>query len=174
MMFKKLILTIVFCCSIASFGCNAQNKVKNPSYGLMLKTLLSHSVEETTIDDLEVLEKNNIILLDAREKREFEVSHMNNALWVGYDDFSPKRVKDIPKDAKVIVYCSVGYRSEKVSEQLLDLGYTNVSNLYGGLFEWVNQGNEVVTDDTTTEKVHAYDKLWGVWLDTEKNNKIYR
>lgn len=172
-MLKKLILAIICCCSVA-FGCNAQNKVKNPSYGLMLKTLLSHSVEETTVDDLEELEKNNIILLDAREKREFEVSHMNNAQWVGYNDFSPKRVKDIPKDAKVIVYCSVGYRSEKVSEQLLDLGYTDVSNLYGGLFEWVNQGNEVVTEDSTTEKVHAYDKLWGIWVDTEKDNKIYR
>ena len=172
-MFKKLILAIICCCSVV-FGCNAQNKVKNPSYGLMLKTLLSHSVEEATVDDLEELEKNDIILLDAREKREFEVSHMKNAQWVGYDDFSPKRVKDIPKDAKVIVYCSVGYRSEKISEQLLDLGYTDVANLYGGLFEWVNQGNEVVTEDSTTKKVHAYDKTWGIWVDTEKDNKIYR
>jgi len=39
-------------------------------------------------------------------------------------------------------------------------GYTNVSNLYGGIFEWVNQGNNVVDDNNRiTPKVHAYGKF---------------
>ncbi len=172
-MYKNLILILV-CCYSVSIGCQAQNKVKNPSYGLMLKTLLSHTVEETTVEDLQNLKQDNVILLDAREAKEFKVSHLNSAHWVGYDDFSPKRVKDIPKDAKVIVYCSVGYRSEKISEQLLDMGFSDVSNLYGGIFEWVNQGNEVVNEeDSVTKKVHAYDKLWGSWIDAPEAEKTY-
>ena len=42
------------------------------------------------------------------------------------------------------MYCSIGKRSEKVTQKLKKAGYNNVSNLYGGIFEWVNQGNEVV------------------------------
>lgn len=172
---KNNILVFLLICFISGMGCQAQNKVKNPSYGLMLKTLLSHTVDETTVDELKTMEEENIILLDAREKKEFEVSHLENAIWVGYDDFSKKRVEELSKDSKVIVYCSVGYRSEKISEQLEELGFEDVQNLYGGLFEWVNQGNEVVNENAeNTEKVHAFDKLWGAWLETEKDNKVYK
>jgi len=156
-------------------GCQAQNKVKNPTYDLMLQSLLSHTVEETKVEDLKTEKLEDYILLDAREKNEFEVSHMENAVWIGYDDFAKSRVADIPKDAKVLVYCSVGYRSEKITEKMLELGFEDVANLYGGLFEWVNQGNEVVNEkEEKTTQVHAYYKLWGAWLDTNKENKVYR
>ena len=48
-----------------------------------------------------------------------------------------------------------------------------VYNLYGGLFEWVNQGKEVVKPNgETTETVHAYSKSWGIWL--KKGEKVYQ
>jgi rhodanese-related sulfurtransferase len=78
---------------------------------------------------------SSTVLIDSREKREFEVSHIDNAVWVGYDTFKMKRIKHIPKDQKIVVYCSVGYRSEKIAEKLIKKGYTKVSNLYGGVFE---------------------------------------
>jgi 3-mercaptopyruvate sulfurtransferase SseA len=71
------------------------------------------------------------------------------------------------------VYCSVGYRSEKVSEQLRQAGYQTVYNLYGGIFEWKNQGHPVVNaEGEPTERVHAYNRSWGVWL--KKGDKVYR
>ena len=114
----------------------------------------------------------NVILLDTRERSEYDVSHLPNARWVGYKDFDLSRVADIPKDANVVAYCTVGYRSEKVGEKLQKAGFSNVHNLYGSIFEWVNQGN-VVYDNAgkTTPKVHAYSKKWGVWLN--KGEKIY-
>ncbi len=45
----------------------------------------------------------------------------------------------IGEESKVVVYCSVGYRSEKIAEKLKAAGYKNVFNLYGGIFEWENQ-----------------------------------
>ena len=81
-------------------------------------------------------------------------------------------LKNIQKNSRIIVYCSVGYRSERIGEQLLANGYSNVTNLYGGIFEWVNSDYPVVdTNNVKTNKVHAYSKLWGKWL--KNGEKVY-
>jgi len=148
----------------------SSQEVKSKSYHVMLKTLLSHSVPEKSVAEVKV--ENNATWLDARELNEFRVSQIENAEWVGYDDFSLERVDHLDKNDEIIVYCSVGYRSEKVAEQLIDAGYTNVFNLYGGIFEWKNQGNQVMdSTNTPTELVHAYDRIWGIWL--KKGKKVY-
>ena len=139
----------------------------------MLKTLLSHTVTEVNVTQAKAAQAKHIYLLDARELREFEVSHIETARFVGFNDFSLDRVADIPKDSAIIVYCSVGYRSEKVGEKLIAAGYTHVVNLYGGIFQWVNEGNPVVDEtNAPTQKVHAYSKSWGVWL--KKGEKVYK
>ncbi len=114
----------------------------------------------------------NVIVLDTREKAEFDVSHLPRARWVGYDDFDLKRVANISKKDTIIVYCSIGYRSERVGEKLKKAGYTNVYNLYGGIFNWKNTNGVVVNStNDTTEKVHCYSKSWGRFL--TKGQKVY-
>lgn len=172
MTIKIIALLIVF--FIVGFitvkNVRAQVHVSNTAYDVTLSTLLKHSVHEVSVDD--VAKSTQAVLLDAREKKEFDVSHIAGAKWVGYDDFTVNRLHDIPKDTPLIVYCSVGYRSEKIAEQIQKAGYTNVSNLYGGIFEWVNTQHPVVNDNNTpTDKVHAYDKNWGVWL--QRGVKVY-
>lgn len=172
MKIKILAFTIIlfFVGFIAVKNLQAQVHVSNKAYDTMLSSLLTHSVNEVDVDA--VAKAQNIFLLDAREYDEYKVSHIAGAYWVGYDDFKIERVNDIPKDAQVIVYCSVGYRSEKVAEKIQQSGYTNVSNLYGGIFEWVNTGKLVVnTQNAPTQQVHAYDKSWGVWL--QRGEKVY-
>jgi rhodanese-related sulfurtransferase len=150
---------------------SAQRRVKSGSYNTMLKTLLKHSVPEISVDSLSKC-KSNVILLDAREPDEYKVSRIRYAIPVGYNEFNMDAVKTIPKESAVVVYCSVGYRSEKITEKLRAAGFTNVSNLYGGIFEWKNQQHDVVDEQgAVTEKVHAYSKLWGIWL--KKGKKVY-
>jgi rhodanese-related sulfurtransferase len=170
--YYKILLCIWSLLSV--YACTAQNKgeVKDEGFSLILNTLLSHSVPELNVDAL----AGNIedyTLLDAREEEEYEVSRIPTAKYVGYDMFSEDSLVNIDKSQPIVVYCSVGYRSEKITEKLKDLGYQEVYNLYGGIFEWVNQGNKVVTgkDAEVTEKVHAYDKVWGAWL--KKGEKVY-
>ncbi|OQW31279.1 MAG: hypothetical protein A4E20_14700 [Nitrospira sp. SG-bin2] len=128
----------------------------------MLSTLLSHSVPAVSVDRIA---SEHFHVLDAREYREFEVSHIEGATWVGYDDFDIGRLAGINNEATIAVYCSVGYRSERIAKQLHQQGYAHVVNVYGGIFEWVNTGHPVVTGDgTETETVHAYSKLWSIWL----------
>lgn len=162
--FLSLIIILVLNGSL--FGQFVQSK----SYNTMLKALLSHNVKE--IGAKEAKQDSLSVFLDAREKKEFEVSHVKNAIWVGYDDFDLNRVKNVDKTKKIIVYCSVGYRSEKITEKLTKAGYKNVSNVVGGIFEWKNLGYPVVdASGKETEKVHAYSKTWGIWLN--KGEKVY-
>lgn len=124
----------------------------------------------------ELVQKENIVLLDSREKIEYETSHIKNAVCVGYDKFKLKKIKKLlPKDKNtpIVVYCSLGIRSEDIAEKLKKAGYTNVYNLYGGIFEWKNQDNSVVDNKgETTENVHTFNEDWSIWL--KKGVKIYK
>ena len=146
------------------------SQVESNAFGFMLRTLLDHSVPEINVRDAS-RDSAAILFLDARENSEYQVSHLNHAIHVGYDYFDATQWKDIPRNRRLVVYCSVGYRSEKVTEKLKNAGFTNVSNLYGGIFEWVNQGFPVYRDGKQVKEVHAYDRVWGVWL--RKGEKIY-
>jgi rhodanese-related sulfurtransferase len=152
------------------FFLQASAQVESSAYNLTLKTLLSHSVPEVSVSQVKGMK--NALLLDAREWNEYLVSHIENAKYVGYDQFHLETLKLIDKKQRIVVYCSVGYRSEKISEKLKQVGFTDVSNLYGGIFEWVNQSNPVVDSrGKVTENIHAYSKTWGVWL--SKGVKVY-
>jgi len=126
-------------------------------------------VKDMTIQEL-IQVKEEVILLDAREKEEFEISHIPGAIWVGYDDFSMERIKGIAKNKAVVTYCSVGYRSERIGEKLQKEGFTNVQNFEGSIFRWMNDGQQVVNkDDQITNKVHGFNEKWGKWV---KNGEV--
>lgn len=74
------------------------------------------------------------LLLDARTRAEYEVSHLPGAEYAGSD--TKLQVPDEPKDRPIVTYCSVGYRSAKFARQLQAVSYTNVRNLEGSIFKW--------------------------------------
>ncbi len=130
------------------------------------------SVSYITIKDFKELK--NPIILDTREQKEFDVSHIKNATCVGYDKFNSKKIKEKYKNFNdtIIVYCSVGIRSEAIGYKLKKLGYKNVYNLYGGIFGWKNHEEKVVDNNQTpTDNVHAFSKEWSKYL--LKGKKIY-
>lgn len=164
---SKITLTLLLMALF--FRSNAQ-EVNSKAYDIMLQGLLSHSVKEVSVCDIK--DKKDVIFVDARERKEFDVSHIKGAILVGYDSLDLSALDKIDKSKEVVVYCSVGYRSEKVSEKLENIGFKNVSNLYGGIFEWKNQEQPIVTPKKEpTEEVHAYSKVWGIWLN--KGKKVY-
>lgn len=130
-----------------------------------MQSLYEHTVPQITADELDSLKKDQLILLDTREKKEFDVSHLPGAKCISYDDFDPAALKGIPKNAEIIVYCSVGYRSERIGEKLQQMGYMHVKNLYGGIFDWKNKGHEIVNNQNQpTDSVHTYNANWSQWL----------
>lgn len=161
---------VISMCGIMWSSC-----AQHDSFDEMVDEILSHSVAEITVNEfMDSLSAWDYVLLDARELEEYHVSHLDGAYHVGYDDldFSDAPLTKIEPDDMVIVYCSVGYRSEKVAEQMKDHGFTNVHNLTGGIFDWVNKGGGLVdTSNRITENIHPYDEDWGKWL--IKGNKTY-
>ena len=114
------------------------------------------------------------VVLDAREKEEFDVSHLPTAQWIGYDDFDLGRVKHVEKDKPVVVYCSIGYRSEQIGKKLKKAGFEKVYNLYGSIFEWGNRGLPLMTvSGEETKKVHTYNRKWSKWVLSEELEKVW-
>lgn len=146
-------------------------QVQKTSFNRMLKIMLSKSTPTIDVPQA-ALGANTYTFLDARERNEFEVSHIANARYVGVSEFKMSTVADLPKNKAIVVYCSIGKRSEDLTLKLQKAGFTNVKNLYGGIFEWVNQGHPVFDmNNKATTKVHAYNKFWGKWL--ERGTKVY-
>ncbi|WP_299102084.1 rhodanese-like domain-containing protein [uncultured Winogradskyella sp.] len=138
----------------------------------LLKKHNEESVPYISVDEL-AMPKTDVILLDAREVSEFNVSHLEDAVCVGYDEFNLETTTALfpDKSATIVVYCSLGIRSEDVAEQLKNAGYTNVFNLFGGIFEWKNNDFTIYNTEGETDDVHAFSKEWSKWL--LKGNKIY-
>lgn len=139
----------------------------------LLKKYNSEDIPYISVQEL-AMPKTEAMLLDARELEEYEVSHLKDAIHVGYDNFEMNTVLNkIPETSTlIVVYCSVGIRSEDVAQQLKNAGYLKVYNLFGGIFEWKNNNYSVVdSEEKETENVHAYSKDWSKWL--LKGTKIY-
>ena len=144
------------------------------SFDEMKASIVSKTIPLISVEELKKTEKTrtSFLILDAREKNEYDISHIKKAKFVGYDNFNLSEWKNIDKETIIIVYCSVGYRSEKVGEQLKKAGFNKVLNLKGGIFDWVNSGFPVYDNGgNETKKIHAYNKSWGKWL--TKGEKIY-
>ena len=136
-------------------------------YELMLQTLNSHTVPTIKSSELaaDINKEFEMIIIDTRSSEEYKVSHLQEARFIDFDKFTKEDVKNIPKSMPVVVYCSVGYRSEKIGEKLLKIGFKNVKNLYGGIFQWKNESFEIVNNSgNETDSIHAYNRIWSVWL----------
>ena len=146
---------------------------KNDNLDAELEDLLARSVPLIHPSELhKQLGSGKYVLLDIRTSEENAVSTIPGAVFYSYDDFDPADLTNIRKEDTVVVFCSVGYRSEKAGEKLLAAGYPHVKNLYGGIFGWKNEGFEVVDQrGRMTDSVHTYNENWSRYL---KNGiKVY-
>ncbi|MEP0903733.1 rhodanese-like domain-containing protein [Nodosilinea sp. FACHB-13] len=102
------------------------------------------------------------ILLDVRGDDEFAVSHLPEAHRVASLDAA--LALGLDRDRPIVAYCSVGYRSARLVEQLQGLGYTEVYNLAGSIFKWANEGRSLVNQNQPKPQVHPYNAIWRMLL----------
>ncbi|WP_147679012.1 rhodanese-like domain-containing protein [Algibacter pacificus] len=162
---KNIFLILLFFSSTSLFAQKSIDK--------LLKKYNDNSIPYISPQELAEPE-NNIFLLDSRELKEYETSHLKNAIHVGYNHFKIDSIhKKIPnKNSKIVVYCSVGIRSESIGDSLKKAGYKNVENLRGGIFEWKNNNLPVYNkEEKETDSIHTFNKTWSKWL--KKGIKVY-
>lgn len=93
-------------------------------------------MKEITVIELKELidNKEDFQLIDVRETFEYETSNL------GGDNIPLAEVlnklEDISKDKHVILQCRSGKRSAQALQLLASKGYTNLSNLKGGILAW--------------------------------------
>ncbi len=147
------------------------SQAQKTAFEKMIDTTLQKTVNFISVKKLKA-HYEDYLILDARELKEYQTSHLKNAQFVGYKKFKLKKIlKNLQKDKPIVVYCSIGYRSEKIAEKLQRKGY-KVFNLYGGIFDWKNKNYTVIDSlNKLTQNVHTYNKKWSKWL--LNGNKIY-
>ncbi|GEM66926.1 hypothetical protein SMI01S_05320 [Sphingobacterium mizutaii NBRC 14946 = DSM 11724] len=93
-------------------------------------------MKEISVQELKDMMDHNVEfqLIDVREPFEYEVSNLNgvNIPLSGVVIESEKISKDIP----VVIHCRSGKRSAQAVMLLEQEGYTNLSNLQGGILAW--------------------------------------
>ena len=119
---------------------------------------------------------NPPVILDVREPQEYRISHLPGAINLSpaasADQVATTVLKDVAKDHRVVLYCSVGVRSSILAKRLQDAGYTNVQNMNGSIFQWANEDRALESSGGSTTRVHPYNERWGKLLKPEKRAEL--
>lgn len=112
------------------------------------------------------------LVLDARERAEFDVSHAPGAIHVDPDmtaDEFLAQFGDRIAGKAVLLYCSVGVRSSRLAQRIdskvREKGGKGTFNLRGGIFAMHNYGYRLTDASQSTEWVHPYSRAWSRFLD---------
>lgn len=127
------------------------------------------TVPQVTVGELRAQETDPAaLLLDARAREEFAVSHLRGALSTPDEATALALLSDVEPAREIVVYCSVGLRSSDLAERLRARGFTRVANLEGGIFAWANAGQPTYRGAERVDLVHPFDQRWGTLLTPER------
>ncbi len=131
-------------------------------------------VRQMSISEFQVVSKSDRppVLLDVREREEFEVSHLQGARLATHLSMALGVLQATPKDTPIVVYCSVGMRSSELASKLKQSGYTQVSNLEGSIFEWANAGLPVYRGNQLQTMVHPFSRKWSALLNEKLRSPL--
>jgi UPF0176 protein len=91
----------------------------------------------------ETIRNENPVVVDTRNWYENEIGMFKGAIDLKIDEFTDFKDKfnelNIPKDKKILMYCTGGIRCEKGNKNLQDLGYHNVFQLKDGILKYLEE-----------------------------------
>jgi rhodanese-related sulfurtransferase len=85
------------------------------------------------------------IVLDIRTPEEYDAGIIEGAINIDFysNDFA-QQLDGLDKDAHYVVYCNSGNRSGQANSTFEELGFTNVTEIDGGITAWYSDGLPVV------------------------------
>lgn len=101
------------------------------------------ALRETSVDELDALDRAAITLIDVREPDEYAAAHVPGARLVPLATV-PAAQPSLPTDEPLYLICRTGGRSLEAAEYLDAHGY-DVVNVVGGTAAWVAAGKPVDT-----------------------------
>jgi len=95
----------------------------------------------TALELKEQLEKKDeLVLVDCRELDEWQSGHIKEAIFIPLSEFQNHLNKLPNKNVPIILQCRSGQRSMRAAEYLAEQGYTDLTNLEGGILGWAHHG----------------------------------
>jgi rhodanese-related sulfurtransferase len=115
-------------------------------FGILLAAvaLAQDAPKKLTADELKetIAKTGNLYLLDVREPKELEeFGTLKNARNIPVGDVE-KRISEVPKDRKVVVFCQRGVRASKAAAVLQKNGVQVIG--VAGMIEWKEKNYDVV------------------------------
>lgn len=83
------------------------------------------------------------ILLDVRERDEHAWAHIEGCRLAPLSEFAA-HLDDLPRDLPYLVYCKMGQRSAHAAGLMLQAGFSDVTNVHGGIMAWLEIEGAVV------------------------------
>ena len=80
---------------------------------------------------------SSIMLLDVREKWEFDLCHIPGSIHMPIAEVI-LRISELEKTNPIIIICHNGRRSLNIGLELIEKGFDNVINLKGGVDQWAD------------------------------------
>ncbi len=110
------------------------------------------------------------VIIDMRNHYESEIGRFENAVCPDADTFKDAiqlviRDFEKEKDKKILLYCTGGIRCEKASSFLLHNGFSDVSQLYGGIIEYAQQIKHLGLPSKFIGKNFVFDERLGETID---------
>ncbi len=148
---SKYIWIFVLAIAYACHGQSQAPETKSPQ----AKEEVKPEVVLTEASDFKSLQDSikNLQILDVRTPREWEEGILENAVMLDYFDKNHKEAlsQTLDPNAPVLVYCRSGGRSAKSAQILIDLGFTEVYDLKGGVTVWKATGRPLVAPQTQNQ-----------------------
>lgn len=103
-------------------------------------------IHECNVDELKqkLDTKESIQFIDVREQGEWDEANIPGATLLPLSEFEAKYenvLKD--KNAQIVIHCRSGKRSMNACMFLLSKGYSNLTNVEGGILSWMDAGYPV-------------------------------
>jgi rhodanese-related sulfurtransferase len=137
---KRVGIAFAAVCFLIAWGGYAEAIDATPEH--MVREAKAHIREVSVVDLKKMIDtKEHIVILDVRDKQEFETGRIPGAINISRGMLEFKVAMIIPdKNARIIVYCGVDLRGPLATKAMNDLGYKNAVNLVGGLKAWTEAG----------------------------------
>ena len=92
-----------------------------------------------------MMQEKDIFLVNVHIPYEGEIR--GSDAHIAFDKIA-ENLDKLPPDrsARIVLYCRSGRMSEIAAEELVRLGYSNVSHLAGGMIDWKNNGYEIIEE----------------------------
>ena len=94
-----------------------------------------------TLQAIQLINRQNAVLLDVRESKEFAGGHLPNAMHVPLSELGGRGSELVKLASRpVIAYCERGQRSRAAGSALTKLGFADIYQLTGGFRAWKDAG----------------------------------